>query len=34
VGDALGLGVGAFAVYVGTNVGDAVGAALGDALGW
>jgi len=33
VGDALGLGVGTLAVYVGTRVGDTVGALLGDALG-
>ena len=33
LGTALGLGVGAFLVYVGCSVGDAVGALLGDALG-
>jgi len=33
LGEALGVGVGFIAVYVGTRVGDEVGALDGDALG-
>jgi len=33
LGEALGIGVGTLAVYVGSSVGATVGALLGDALG-